>query len=93
MWRCSSHTKGKFPDSNPDLRLDVPILPQGLPAVFLVRRLCGGLEGLAPFTYISPNAILILYFLSNNSGLFFSLTFCILSREIPKTYNCYLFRG
>jgi len=35
MWRCSSHTKGKFPDSNPDLRLDVPILPQGLPAVIM----------------------------------------------------------
>jgi hypothetical protein len=35
MWICSSHTKGKFQDSNPDPRSDLPILAQGLPAVFL----------------------------------------------------------
>jgi len=35
MWACLSHTKGKFQDSNPDFRFDLPILAQGLPAVFL----------------------------------------------------------
>ena len=29
------HKAGKFQDSNPDLRLDVPIFPQSLPAVFV----------------------------------------------------------
>jgi len=54
MWACLSHTKGKFQDSNPDFRFDLPILAQGLPALFLeglpavlfIRRSSGGLADL-----------------------------------------------
>jgi len=62
MWICSVHKAGKFHDSNPDLRSDLPISAQGLPAgcraglpaylwwvypaVIFIRRLYGGLKGL-----------------------------------------------
>jgi len=46
MWICASYTVEKFHDSRPDLRLDVPILAQGLPAYGgPARRLYGGLTG------------------------------------------------
>jgi len=47
MWICSSHTVRKFHDSNPDLRSDVPILAQGLPAVFLEGLSADRLAGLS----------------------------------------------
>ena len=35
MWICSSHTEEKFHDARPNLRLNLPISAQGLPAVIL----------------------------------------------------------
>jgi len=37
MWICSSHKEEKFHDSNPDLRSDLTISAQGLPAVFVAE--------------------------------------------------------
>jgi len=56
---CSVHKAGKFHDSNPDLRFDLPILPQGLPAVILEGLPAGRLEGLPAVRQAGLSAVFI----------------------------------